>query len=61
MESQQEQLAKILYDDYCTAVGGKAFNGDTLPTSEEFFKDETKQKQANAWRVVAQSSIDFFA
>jgi hypothetical protein len=26
------ELAQIGYDAYCAAVGGKAFNGDDLPT-----------------------------
>lgn len=43
-------LAKKIYDKYCEAVGGKAFNGDPLPKSGEFFSDPTKQKQADAWR-----------
>lgn len=52
----KEDLAHRLYDDYCKAVGGKAFNGDSLPPSSEFFADETKQKQADAWRVVADTA-----
>lgn len=56
---KQERLAHAMYDDYCTAVGGKAFNGDQLPGSAEFFADETKQKQANAWRVAALTAIGF--
>ena len=47
-----EQLAHTLYDEYCNAVGGKAFNGDPLPKASEFFVDTTKQKQADAWRKV---------
>lgn len=43
-------LAKKVYDTYCKAVGGKAFNGDPLPHSSEFFNDPTKERQANAWR-----------
>jgi hypothetical protein len=43
-------LAKKIYDAYCEAVGGKAFNGNPLPKSNEFFNDPTKQKQAEAWR-----------
>jgi len=43
-------LAKKTYDAYCEAVGGKAFNGDALPNSTEFFSDPSKQKQADAWR-----------
>lgn len=53
----QESLAHEMYDAYCHAVGGKAFNGDPLPTSEEFFADDSKQKQADAWRVAAQTAI----
>lgn len=43
-------LAHKIYDDYCEAVGGKTFNGDPLPKSDEFFNDPAKQKQADAWR-----------
>lgn len=46
-----DTLAKKIYDKYCAAVGGKAYNGDDLPNSEEFFTDPTKEKQANAWRA----------
>lgn len=56
----KETLAKKMYDEYCALVGGVAFNGDRLPGSEEFFADETKQKQANAWRGAAQVAIDTF-
>ena len=48
-----EKLAMFLYDEYCTSVGGKAFNGDPLPKSEEFFNDALKQKQVKAWIDVA--------
>lgn len=54
----KDYLAKILYDKYCEAVGGKAFNGDDLPKSEEFFADETKEKQVNAWRKVADAAYE---
>lgn len=57
--SKIEQLARHMYDDYCTAVGGKAFNGDPLPKSDEFFTDENKTKQATAWIVTAQSAVSF--
>lgn len=56
---KKEELAHLLYNDYCNAVGGKAFNGDNLPKADEFFNDETKTKQANAWRDVATSAINF--
>lgn len=48
-----EILAHKLYDKYCKSVGGKAFNGDDLPKAVEFFNDESKRKQANAWRDTA--------
>lgn len=49
----KEELARKMYDTYCEAVGGIAFNGDKLPDSKEFFNDLTKIKQADAWRAVA--------
>lgn len=54
-----EKLAHELYDVYCEAVGGKAFNGDNLPKSEIFFEDGSKEKQANAWRKTAYYAINF--
>ena len=56
----QEELAHLMYDEYCKAVGGKAFNGDVLPHSEEFFIDDTKTRQADAWRAAASAAIDYF-
>lgn len=56
----KEGLARKMYDRYCVEVGGKAFNGDKLPGSEEFFTDESKTKQADAWRAVAQVAMDEF-
>jgi len=53
-----ETLANILYTAYCKKVGGKAFNGDPLPSWEEFTADEKKQLQANAWREVAQTAVN---
>lgn len=52
----EDVLAKKLYDKYCEAVGGTAFNGDPLPKSKEFFSDKTKEKQANAWREAAKET-----
>ncbi len=48
-----EEFAAYLYTTYCKAVGGVAFNGDQLPTWEQFAADPSKEKQANAWREVA--------
>lgn len=59
MMETKEALARIMYDAYCEAVGGKAFNGDDLPKSAEFFSDLSKSKQANAWIVAAEKGIEF--
>ncbi len=53
-----QELSHILYEAYCEAVGGFAYNGDKLPTAAEFFNDPTKQKQADAWRVVAGKAVE---
>jgi hypothetical protein len=53
-----EKEARSMYDDYCAAVGGTAFNGDPLPPSGEFFEDPTKNKQSNVWRAVAGLAIE---
>lgn len=52
-----EELAPLLYSRYCEAVGGKAFNGDLLPTWGEFVADPAKKKQAEAWLAVASEAI----
>lgn len=46
-----------LYDTYTAAVGGKAWNGDPLPSGEEFFNDPARKLQADAWRAVARNAI----
>ncbi len=51
-------LAKKTYDLYCDAVGGKAYNGDALPKSDEFFSDESKKKQADAWRKALEPTYE---
>jgi hypothetical protein len=55
----KDALAKRMYDAYCEAVGGVAYNGDKLPTSQEFFSDTTKEKQANAWRKSADVALNW--
>jgi hypothetical protein len=49
------KLARILYETYCAAVGGKAFNGDALPPWDEFAADEKKKLQSDAWLKVAET------
>ena len=53
----REIVAKDLYETYCEAVGGVAFNGDPLPSWEEFSQDPNKTKQSNAWLVTADRAI----
>lgn len=52
-----ETLAGKLYEEYCKAVGGKAFNGDVLPDWNSFRADPSKQKQSDAWVAVARQAI----
>lgn len=51
-----ELIAGVLYTEYCAKVGGLAFNGDKLPTWEEFRADPAKKKQSDAWVAVAVKS-----
>ncbi len=59
-KDDNEKLADILYTEYCLAVGGKAFNGDSLPSWIEFKHDPLKIKQYNAWIAVADKAIQVF-
>lgn len=54
----KETVAKNLYEKYCQSVGGIAFNGDPLPSWEDFSADESKQKQVNAWLDVAERAME---
>lgn len=53
----RESLARDLYNAYCEAVGGVAFNGDPLPTWTEFRADPAKLKQSEAWLATADKAI----
>lgn len=53
-------LAATLYSNYCAAVGGKAFNGDPLPSADEFFKNKSKSKQSDAWISTAERAVEEF-
>jgi hypothetical protein len=39
MSNKINEIASMLYTEYCIAVGGLAFNGDSLPSWEEFSND----------------------
>ena len=56
-----EEFAGKLYDRYCEAVGGKAFNGDDLPKWDAFRTDPSKQKQSDAWVETARLALDILA
>lgn len=58
MKKTIEELAELLYERYCRAVGGVAFNGDPLPNWATFTTDPNKQKQASGWRAVAEAACD---
>lgn len=53
-----ETVAEQLYETYCAAVGGKAFNGDPLPKWAEFRADPSKQVQSDAWVAAGAKAID---
>ena len=52
MNDMSNHIAARLYTVYCKAVGGKAHNGDPLPTWEEFSVDPAKRKQYDAWMAL---------
>lgn len=56
-ESCLESIAAVLYEKYCEAVGGVAFNGDLLPTWAEFRTDANKTKQSEGWIAVAAKAV----
>ena len=56
-----EPLAESIYEAYCSAVGGKAFNGDGLPDWKTFRGDPIKQKQSDAWMVAAKTALTALA
>ena len=53
-----EYIASQLYAAYCEAVGGVNFQGDPLPSWEEFSSDPNKKKQSDAWVVAANRAIE---
>jgi hypothetical protein len=49
-----------MYTAYCRAVGGKAFNGDLLPSWQVFRADPAKKLQSDAWLEAAQVAFRVF-
>ena len=56
--STMKRVAMAMYDEYCRKVGGKAYDGRPLPTSKEFFEDESKVKQQRGWFAAASKAIE---
>lgn len=52
------ELAGQLYTEYCTMVGGKAYDGKPLPTWKEFSADSSRLIQFNAWCAVAYKALE---
>jgi hypothetical protein len=52
-----EKFAGRLYERYCQAVGGKAYDGKPLPSWKEFRGDEVKRTQIDAWIEVAEAAF----
>lgn len=42
----EQAMAEEMYAAYCIAVGGKAFNGDSLPDWDTFYADPSKRNRA---------------
>lgn len=57
----KETVAEAIYEAYCAAVGGVAFNGDILPNWATFVSDPSKKKQADAWLAAAERAIQLLA
>lgn len=53
MSETPETLAEVAYDAYCTAVGGKAFNGDSLPPFTG-----TPERIQRAWIVAVTAVVE---
>jgi hypothetical protein len=49
-----EELARNMYHRYCKSTQWKSINYEDLPKEDEFFNDDKKEIQANAWRLTAQ-------
>lgn len=48
-----EDIAKDMYTKYYEAVGGVSWNGEIIPTWDEFSADTTKAKQIQGWLAAA--------
>ena len=51
--SEKTTYGKIAYDAYCEAVGGKAYNGEPLPS----YADIEKKSVVHGWEAAAQAVV----
>ena len=58
-ESMVLELAEILYEANKKAVGGKAYNGDPLPTWAEFYADPNKKRQIGGWMAASEAALGY--
>jgi hypothetical protein len=54
------ELGGVAYTAYAAAVGGKAFNGDPLPTWKAMVADPAKERLVEAWSIAADAVIEDF-
>lgn len=55
-----EASAQAAWTAYSSAVGGKAFNGDPLPTWEVMVADPNKKHLVAGWRAAANAAVSTF-
>jgi hypothetical protein len=54
----REYVAELMWKAYCRAVGGKAFNGEILPTWQMMVNDPSKKLQVEGWLSAADAAIE---
>jgi len=59
MIPEELELAQRLYTEYSKSTGGKAYNGDPLPTAQELWADPTKARIQKAWEDAAAAALEF--
>lgn len=58
---ESDVIAGELYEIYCAAVGGVAFNGDKLPGWVEFIRDPSKSLQSGGWNAIGERVVELIA
>ena len=54
-----DRVAAHFYAVYCDSVGGKAWNGDSLPDWAALNADPAKARIIEAWKAVARAALGF--